>query len=265
MDDRGSVLPRERERARRVEGLLQHERPSRAERGEQGGEPEDVRQRDDAQRSIIAVQPQLRRRGEGGPHQVVVREDDPLRSPRRPGRVQNRARIPVRVHVRRRDFPTAAARDEVLELEDPVVVPEILLSDRHHVLKVRQPGEEVLEPLEIIHPAPVLGRNRDGGLGIPERETELARRTVRTDGHENGARFRDREGRDHELGPVGQLDGDAVSGFDSQVVKPHGQGAGLRRDAGIAPRPVARPHAGRVRTRLRVSGEETGDAERGGR
>ena len=147
----------------------------------------------------------------------------------------------------------------------PVVVPEIFLSDRHHVLKVRQTGEEALEALEIVHTVPVLGRDRDGGLGIPQRETQLASGTVRTDGHEDGAGFRDRESGDHEFRPVGQLDRDAVAGFDSQVVKPHGQGARLRRDAGIAPRPVPRPYAGRVRAQLRVSGEEIGDAERGGR
>jgi hypothetical protein len=124
-------------------------------------------------------------------------------------------------------FPLTA-RHQILELEDPVVVPQILLSHRNNVLQVGKAELHSLEQLQAVLPFELLGGDHDRRLGIPEHELKLVSgvRGVQRDDHRTQVRSRQR--RHDELGPVREVDGYAITLSYSQIVEGSGQGARLR-------------------------------------
>jgi hypothetical protein len=89
-----------------------------------------------------------------------MRQNDALLLLRNAGRIENRRGILFANRIRGAD-PSSAGGNQVLELEDPIVVPEVFLADRGQVLQSRQLGEQSLEELEVLDASEPFGRNDD--------------------------------------------------------------------------------------------------------
>jgi hypothetical protein len=201
-----------------VEGLLEHDTATHDHRGqEDGAEPEDVEERNGAEDCVLRVEPQRPRRRDRRREQARVREHDPLRLPRRPRRVQDRPHVFLRVDPGLRQLLPLAAGDEVLELEDAVVVPQLLFADRHDVLERGKRLQKRLAKLEVVHPPVPLGDDAHGRFRVAEHELQLVQREPRVEGHQDGAQLGGGEGAEDELRPVREHDGDAIPRIHPEI------------------------------------------------
>ena len=124
-----------------IEALLQDQSRARDDRRQQGhSEPEDVEQGHAAQRAVRIPHAQASSRRPGRPEQAVVRLHDPLVLRGSACREQHGERI-GRIDIRRDQRVTTTGGDQVFELEDPVIVPQVLFTHRDQVLKARKFGE----------------------------------------------------------------------------------------------------------------------------
>ncbi len=112
----------------------------------------------------------LRRRAQ----QVGMAQRHTLGLAHGPRRVEDREGVLLRIHLHRLERTPFTAGQDVLELVDAVVVPEVRRADRHQVLQLRQRGQETLEQLEIVDPVEILRRHHDGRLRVPEHVLQLA-------------------------------------------------------------------------------------------
>jgi hypothetical protein len=79
-------------------------------------------------------------------------------------------------------------------------------------------GEEGLETSEEIDALPGLGGHAHRRLRVPQHVLQLGRRILRVERHDRGPELRRREHGDHELGPVRQVQRDAITLLDPQLV-----------------------------------------------
>src|SRR5690606_13103078 len=89
--------------------------------------------------------------------------------------------------------------------------------------------EETLEELEVVRAAEVLGTDHDRGLRVPQHVLQLGYGVARIERDDDGTELGRSKQRDDELGPVREVDGDAVAALDAEL----GQCCSKRRRPGI--------------------------------
>ena len=207
----------------RVELLHQQHGGAGGHRRQQRTEPEDSEHRHRDEDRVASGQLQHRGRGRVRLHQIRVGEHDALGLAGRSRRVEDRIYVLPRIDFDDRDSLALATRHQVLELEDPVIVPEVLLAHGHQILQVGQAELHPLEQLEVVRPLVLLDHDDHRGLRVTQHELELMRGVggiERDDGRAQAGRSQRRY---HELGSVGKIDGDPVTGAHAQVMYRRGQ------------------------------------------
>ena len=116
-----------------------------------------------------------------------------------------------------RHLTPCPAGHEILELKDPVVVPQLLAAHGDEVQQVRQLRDHVLEHLQIVDAVMTLQRDHHRDLGMAQLVLQLVVAEPRVHGYDRGTQLRGGEERDHPLRPVRHHDRDAIARPDSQL------------------------------------------------
>ena len=156
----------EREGARRVEGRLQHDRRATCHRAQHDAEAEDGKERDRSEHAVVGRNLEDLRHTHRVFHQRPVRQWHALGLAHRSRRVHDGQVGRLVIHRWPRNRSPGAARHEIFELEDPVVVPQILVAYRDHVLQVRQIAEQFFEALQKVDAVPVLDGDDGTRFGV---------------------------------------------------------------------------------------------------
>jgi hypothetical protein len=151
--------------------LLQYERPTRNERGKQGGsKPKDIEQWYAAEGLIIGAHPKGGSRGLSSMQQIPVAQYHSLLLLRCARRVQDRERI-IRPNSDGCKAQSTPRGDKVFELKNSIVVPQVFFADRGEVLKARQIRKHGLEQLQVLDATDTLGDYRNRRLSITKHKT----------------------------------------------------------------------------------------------
>jgi hypothetical protein len=262
--DRHAETLHEVQRGRRVELVLQHQGGPR-EQGPQDARahPEDVEEGRHARDPVAGLQAHDLRRAPGGTEEVAVGEAHPFRLPRRAGCVEDREQAlrSVLLEDRRGVVPSHAGGEEVLELEDAVVVPEVLLAHRHQVLQLRQLDQQILEELQVIHALERLHAHRRRGFRVAEHVPELGDRETGIEGNDHGAQLGRREHAHDELRPGGKEQGQPIPRLDAEAVERGGKSLGPAFDLAEAERFVPEEDERPLRIRRGPMGQRRRDGE----
>jgi hypothetical protein len=177
-------------------------------------------------------------------------------------RVQHREILRIVVgHVRH--SAAGPSRHQIFKLEDPVVVPQILVAHRDHVLQIGQVSQQLLEALQEVHRAPLLDGDDTTHFGVPQLIAQIVHAELRTDGDQHGAKPRGRQGGNDPLDAVGQVHGDTIAAAQTEFGQ-RGRQAG-RVGVHLLVRPCPVPCRGQ-RARgmfLRALADERGKGPRG--
>ena len=169
---------------------LQHERRARRHRPHHHAEAEDREERHRGQHAIVGRELDAPRR--------CARHSRPSRDARaaRPSACPSSPRCtPPRGPARRPALASEArGRPEpldtqIFQLEDPVVVPQVLVAHRDDVLQVGQVAQQVFEALQVIDATPALDRHDRAGFGMPQLVAQVVTAELRTDRHHHRAQL----------------------------------------------------------------------------
>ncbi len=128
-----------------------------------------MEERCDPDHTVLRREPDALGRLEGRVNQVPVRVLNALRS----RGVDDSQEVSGGIGPGRLEIPADPGRDEILQLDDAVVVPEILLADRDHLLQVEKVGTEILECLEVIDALKHLRGHGIESAGVEQPVVEL--------------------------------------------------------------------------------------------
>ena len=185
--------------------------PPSADRAHHRRDAEDVEERHRRQHAVAVAKLQRLAAQPRRLHQVAVGEQDALGLPHRARGVEqgqgfvSRSRLKPRLGVslrRRAPTPLRPFATQFLELEEPVVGPEVFRAHRHHVVQVGKLAEHLLVQLEVVGPVPHLGRDDGPRLRVPELVLELVKAQRRIERHHGGAEPGAGQEGDDPLGPV---------------------------------------------------------------
>ena len=192
-----------------------------------------------------------------------MRELHPFRLAHRPRRVHDREVAHIVGEISGGTRLRGPTRDEILELEDPVVVPQILFTDRDHILQVGKVAQQLLEALQEIHAVPSLDGDHGARLGVPQLIAQIVYPQRGTHRHQHGAELRGGEGGDDPLHAVGKIHGDAITGSQPQFGEGCRQGGRVGVHLLVRPCSFPRRRQHALRMFLRTLGDQRGQRPRG--
>ena len=141
-----------------------------------------------------------------------------LRLARGPRRIEDREEVRLDSQLRRRKVAPSSGGDEVLELKDLIVIPQLGVPNRDEVVQLRELREEILEELEITDVVMFLDHDGAGRLGVAKHVLQLGQREAGVQRHDRSTELSRAEHGDRELGARGQDERDPVPGLDAQVM-----------------------------------------------
>ena len=168
-----------------------------------------------------------------------MRQDHALRLAGGAARVDEAERCRSRVEVggARRSHPPLC--HQVLELEDPVVVPEIRGPHRRQKGEIGKVGEELVELFEQLFAVPLLRHHRRADFAVAEEVAEFVEGGAGIERHHDGPEAGGGEERHHPLRPVGEDQRELVPLLDPPLRQRLGEGRRPVPDLPPGPTPLA--------------------------
>ena len=125
----------------------------------------------------------------------------------------------IRVRVGRSEVSPRTRRQQIFELEDAIVVPEILRPHRDQVLEVRELWHQLLEQMEVVDAIPLFDGDRTGRLRVAQHVLKLRRRKPWVQRDHDRTQLRGREHGQDELRTRGKHNRHPVPGLYAEIGK----------------------------------------------